>query len=70
MLVGGGSVINGAYPVYFLSMKEPIVSFDHSFMTVIPSHFCRESPFAPFYDENMAEAVLLYLFKMVFPASI
>ena len=37
-------------------------------MTVIPSHCCKETHVASLHSEKIDEAVLLYVFKMVFLA--
>ena len=39
-------------------------------MTVILSHCGEETTFGPLYPEKIAEAVLLYVSKMVFSASL
>ena len=40
----------------------------HIYMTVIPSHCCQETPIGQLYAEKTAEAVLLYVYDIVFPA--
>ena len=49
--------------------KPPIgVSIQLSFMTVILSHCCKKTPFASMHAKKVTEAVLFYVFSIVFPA--
>ena len=42
-LVGGGSVINGAYPVWFLEKLHPFVNFlDYILGAAIPTYVIRD----------------------------
>ena len=45
-------------------------TYNHSFMTVIPSNCCKETSIGLLHTEKIAEVVLLYVFKITFSASL
>ena len=44
--------------------------YNHSFVIVIPSHCCKETYRGLLYATTETKAVLLYVFKIIFPASL
>ena len=44
-------------------------AYNHSYMTVFISYHCKKTPLGSLHAEKTGEAVLLYVFNMVFPAT-
>ena len=47
-----------------------IFAYNHSMMTVIQSHYCKETPIGPLQAEKIVEAVLRCVFKTAIPLSL
>ena len=49
--------------------KQQVSVYNHSFVTVIQSYDCEQTPFGLLYDEKIDDVVLLYVFTKGFSAS-
>ena len=52
------------------SRNQQVSAYNHSFLTIIQSHCCKEILFSLLHVKKIADVVLLYVFNIGFPASL
>ena len=52
------------------SRDQQVSAYNHSFFSIIQSHGCKEILFSLLHANKIADAVLLYVFNIRFPASL
>ena len=67
------------YLLHYLKLLQPfskharnqqVLAYNHSFITIIQGHGCKEILFSLLHAKKIADAVLLYVFNIGFPASL